>query len=83
MNIIKTLAIYAAMIAAAVGIQHVLVQFSHDADAPIVAIAQAQANAPFGAQISQAQLSAIMAKNAATITADKSALAQAEQQVTP
>ena len=83
MNIIKTLAIYAAMIAAAVGIQHVLVQFSHDADAPIVAIAQAQANAPFGAQISQAQLSAIMAKNAATITADKSALAQAEQQVAP
>ena len=83
MNMIKALAIYAALIAAAVGTQHVLVQMSHDADAPILAIAQANAAQPFGAQIPASQLAAITAQNAITITADKSALAQAEQQATP
>ena len=79
MNMIKALTLYMALIAAAFGIQHVLVRMSNDADAPILAIAKAQANAPFGAQISQAQLSAIVAKNAATIRGDRQALAQAEQ----
>ena len=79
---IKALALYVALIAAAVGTQHVLVKMTRDSDAPILAIAQAQANAPFGAQISPAQLAAITAKNAATIAGDRAALAQAEQ-VTP
>ena len=80
---LKSLAFYAALIAAAVGIQHVLVQFSHDADAPVLAIAQAQAAEPFGYQIPPAQLAAITTANARTIAADKSALAQAEQGVAP
>ena len=79
MNMIKALAIYAALIAAAVGIQHVLVQMTRDSDAPILAIAQAQANQPFGYQIPAAQLSAIQSTNASTIAADKASLAQAEQ----
>ena len=83
MNMIKALALYAALIAAAVGIQHVLVQMTRDSDAPILAIAQANAAQPFGAQISQAQLSAITATNARTIAADRAALTQAEQGVTP
>ena len=83
MNMIKAVTMYMALIAAAVGIQHVLVQFSHDADAPILAIAQANAAQPFGAQISQAQLSAIQSTNATTIAADRRALTQAEQGVTP
>ena len=79
MNIVKALALYASMIAVAFGIQHALVKMSRDADTPILAIAQAQANEPFGAQISASQLAAISATNANTIAADKSALAQAER----
>ena len=79
MSLIKTLALYASMIAAAFSIQHVLMQMSRDSDAPVIAIAQAQANEPFGAQISASQLAAISATNANTIAADKSALAQAER----
>ena len=79
MNLIKTLALYAAMLAAAVGIQHVLVKMARDADAPILQIAQAQANEPFGAQISSAQLAAITSANARTIAADRASLAQAER----
>ena len=76
---LKSLALYAALIAAAVGMQHALVQLSRDSDAPILAIANAQAAQPFGAQIPASQLAAITAQNATTIAADKSALAQAEQ----
>ena len=76
---LKSLALYATLIAAAVGIQHALVQLSRDSDAPILAIAQANAAQPFGAQIPASQLAAITAQNATTIAADKSALAQAEQ----
>ena len=83
MNIVKTLALYAALIAAAVGTQHVLVQMTRDSDAPILAIARAQANAPFGYQIPASQLATITATNASTIAADKAALTQAEQQVAP
>ena len=79
MSMIKALTLYMALIAAAVGLQHVLVTMTRDADAPILVLAQAQANAPFGAQISPAQLAAITAKNAATIAGDRAALAQAEQ----
>ena len=79
MNLVKTLALYAALIAAAVGTQHVLVQMTRDSDAPILAIAQAQANAPFGAQISASQLAAIQATNATTIASDRQALTQAEK----
>ena len=79
MNMIKALALYAALIAVAVGIQHALVKMSRDADAPILAIAQAQQNATFGAQISASQLAAITTQNANTIAADKSALARAER----
>ena len=83
MNLVKTLALYAALIAAAVGTQHVLVQMTRDSDAPILAIAQAQANQPFGYQIPSAQLATITATNARTIASDRAALAQAEQQVAP
>ena len=83
MNMVKALAMYAAMIAAAVGIQHVLVQMTRDSDAPILAIARAQASQPFGYQIPASQLSAITATNARTIASDRQALAQAEQGVTP
>ena len=83
MNMIKALALYAALIAAAVGIQHVLVQMTRDSDAPILAIAKANAALPFGAQIPASQLSAIQATNATTIASDKAALTQAEQQVAP
>ena len=76
---LKSLAFYAALIAAAFGIQHVLVAMSRDADAPILQIAQAQQNATFGAQISPAQLAAITTQNANTIAADRVALAQAER----
>ena len=79
MNMIKALALYASMIAVAFGIQHVLAQMSRDADAPILQIAQTQANEPFGAQISASQLAAISATNANTIASDKAALAQAER----
>ena len=78
MNMLKALALYASMIAVAFSIQHVLVQMSRDSDAPILAIAQAQQNATFGAQISPAQLAAITTQNANTIAADRAALAQAE-----
>ena len=80
---LKSLALYAALIAAAVGMQHALVQLSRDSDAPILAIAQASAAQPFGAQIPASQLAAISAQNATTIAADRVALAQAEQQVAP
>ena len=76
---LKSLAFYASMIAAAVGVQHVLVQFSRDADSPVLAIAKAQAAAPFGGQIPPDQLAAIMGRNADTIAADKASLAQAER----
>ena len=80
---LKSIAMYAAMIAVAVGVQHVLVQFSRDADSPIIEIAKAQAAEPFGYQIPPAQLAAITTANARTIAADKSALAQAERGVAP
>ena len=80
---LKSLALYSALIAAAVGMQHALVQLSRDSDAPILAIANAQAAQPFGYQIPVGQLAAIQAQNATTIAADKTALAQAEQQATP
>ena len=83
MNLIKTLALYAALIAAAVGTQHVLVKMARDSDAPILAIAQANAAQPFGYQIPAAQLSAIQSTNATTIASDRAALTQAEQQVAP
>ena len=76
---LKSLAFYAALIAAAFGIQHALVRMSRDADAPIVAIAKAQAGEPFGYQIPPAQLAAITTANARTIAADRLALAQAER----
>ena len=79
MNMVKALAMYAAMIAAAVGIQHVLVQMTRDSDAPILAIAKANAALPFGAQIPASQLSAIQETNATTIAADRAALTQAEK----
>ena len=79
MNIVKALALYASMIAVAFGIQHALVKMSRDADTPILQIAQAQANEPFGAQISSAQLAAITSANARTIAADRASLAQAER----
>ena len=83
MNMIKALAIYGALIVAAFGVQRALVKMSRDADAPIVAIAHAQASQPFGYQIPSAQLAAITAQNSTTIAADRQALTQAEQGVTP
>ena len=83
MNMVKALAIYGALIVAAFGVQRVLVKMTRDADAPVLAIAQAQANQPFGYQIPAAQLSAIQSTNATTIASDKAALTQAEQGVTP
>jgi hypothetical protein len=79
----KSLALYAAMVLAAFSIQHALVKMTRDADTPVLAIAQAQANQPFGAQISPSQLAAIQSRYAATIASDRAALAQAEQQATP
>ena len=76
---IKALALYVALIAAAVGTQHVLVKMTRDSDTPILAIAKAQASQPFGYQIPAPQLAAITATNASTIAADKASLAQAEQ----
>ena len=83
MSMMKALAMYAALIAAAVGIQHVLVKMTRDSDAPILAIAKANSALPFGAQIPASQLSAIQATNATTIASDRAALTQAEQGVTP
>ncbi len=83
MSMIKALAIYAAMVAAAVSLAHPLEKMSRDQDTPIIQIAQAQAAAPFGAQTTPAQLDAIMSENSATISADKAALAKAEQGATP
>ncbi|MDA8384201.1 MAG: hypothetical protein M0037_14320 [Betaproteobacteria bacterium] len=79
----KSLALYFAMIAAAVGISHALEKMSRDQDAPIRAIAQAQASQPFGYQIPASQINAIVRTNATTIASDRAALAQAEQQATP
>ena len=79
MNMLKALALYASMIAVAFSIQHVLVKMTRDSDAPILAIAKANAALPFGAQIPASQLSAIQATNATTIASDKAALTQAEQ----
>ena len=79
MNMLKALALYSALIAAAVGTQHVLVKMTRDADSPILAIAQAQADQPFGYQIPASQLATITATNATTIASDRQALAQAEQ----
>ncbi len=79
MNMLKALALYASLIAAAAGIQHALAQMSRDADAPIFAIASANAAQPFGAQIPAAQLAAIAATNARTIAADRVALTRAER----
>ena len=75
----KMLALYAAMIAAGFGVQHALLKLSHDFDAPILAIVQAQASQPFGYQLSPSQLNTITSQNAATIAADKASLAKAEQ----
>ena len=83
MNMIKALAIYGALIVAAFGVQRVLVKMTRDADAPVLAIAHAQASQPFGYQIPASQLSAITATNARTIASDRQALMQAEQGVTP
>ncbi len=83
MNMMKALTLYTVMIAAAFGIQQSLEKLSMDADAPILAIAKAQANAPFGAQVPPAQIAAIMRANTSTIAADRKALNQAEQQATP
>ena len=80
---LKSLALYAALIAAAFGIQHALEKMARDQDSPILAIARAQASQPFGAQIPASQLSAITATNARTIASDRQALMQAEQGVTP
>ena len=79
MNMIKALAIYGALIVAAFGVQHALVKMSRDADAPILAIAKANAAQHFGAQIPASQLAAISATNSTTIASDRAALAQAEQ----
>lgn len=78
----KTLALIAALIAAAAGMQQALMQMSRDMDAPVLAIAQEQAAQPFGAQPSAAQLAAIQSNYATTMAADRAALARAEQ-VTP
>lgn len=75
----KALVLYAAMIAAAAGMQHALVKLAHDADAPVRAIAQAQSRQPFGYQIPPAQLSAIQANYASATATDVAALAQAER----
>lgn len=75
----KTFTLYVSLIAAAVGIQHALIKLSHDADAPILAIAQAQARQPFGWQPSAAQLAAIQANYNTTTAADEAALARAER----
>ena len=83
MNMLKALALYASMIAVAFSIQHVLVKMTRDSDAPILAIARANASQPFGYQIPASQLSAIQATNATTIASDRAALTQAEQQVAP
>ena len=79
MNLIKTLALYAALIAAAVGTEHVLVKMTRDSDTPILQIAQANAAQPFGAQTTPAQIAAIQQRYGATIASDKAALAQAER----
>ena len=79
----KALAFSAAMLIVAAGIQHALAKLSTDADAPIMAIAKAQAAKPFGWQPPAAQVSAIMHTNAVTIASDRAALAKAEQQATP
>ena len=76
---LKSFAIYAAMIAAAAGIHDALLKMSRDADAPIRAIVQAQASQPFGYQIPGSKLDEIMRTNATTIAADRDALAKAEQ----
>ncbi len=79
----KSLALYAAMVLAAFSISHALEKLTHDADSPVLAIAKANAAEPFGYQIPPSQLAAIQSRYATTISADKSALAQAEQQATP
>ena len=76
---LKSLALYAALIAAAFGIQHVLEKMSRDQDSPILQIAQANAAQPFGAQTTPAQIAAIQQRYGATIASDKVALAQAER----
>ena len=70
----KTLALIAALIAAAAGMQQALMQMSRDMDAPVLAIAQEQAAQPFGAQPSAAQLAAIQSNYATTMAADRAAL---------
>jgi hypothetical protein len=79
----KAFFVSAAMLVAAAGIQHALAKLSADADAPLMAIAKAQAAKPFGWQPPAAQVSAIMQTNAVTIASDRAALAKAEQQATP
>ena len=76
---LKSLAFYAALIAAAFGIQHVLEKMSRDQDSPILQIAQANAAQPFGAQTTPAQIAAIQQRYGATIASDKAALAKAER----
>ena len=76
---LKSLALYAALIAAAFGIQHALEKMARDQDSPILQIAQANAAQPFGAQTTPAQIAAIQQRYGATIASDKVALAQAER----
>ena len=80
---IKELAIAAVLTASSVGLQHVLIKTSRDADAPIVAIEKAQAGHRFGWQMPPAQVQAIMSGNTKALSADRAAMARAEKQATP
>ena len=79
---LKELAIAAVFTASSLGLQHILIKTSRDADAPIVAIEKAQASHRFGWQMPPAQLQAIMSGNTQTISADRAAMARAEKQAT-
>ena len=80
---IKELAIAAVLTASSVGLQHVLIKTSRDADAPVLAIEKAQAGHRFGWQMPPAQVQAILSGNATTIAVDRAVLARAEKQATP
>ncbi len=80
---LKELAIAAVFTASSVGLQHILIKTSRDADAPVLAIENAQAGHRFGWQMPPAQLQAIMSGNTQTISADRAAMARAEKQATP
>lgn len=80
---LKSIALYGALVMAAFSLARPLEKLTHDQDTPIIQIAKAQAALPFGAQIPPAQLNSIMRANAARISADKAALAKAEQGAVP